>query len=300
MRRGGNQRLCRGDVCSIAASIPPPRPTGQEEQDEDDTLATAYCARGTRTITKILMQGTIWANICCVALMDKLGKKGYSNPSQLYQYKGEVPVPPLEMVDDVIAIQKCDNSSKRTNSMVNSFMECEKLILSEKKCHKIHMGKPNQSCPTLRVHQNEMHEATSDKYLGDRVHKSATNKSNIEERTAKGIGIVNHIMAIVKEVPLGWRRVKSGLILRQAMLINGVLFNTEAWHGVKEADIEAFEKVDESLLRSLIKGHPKGPVAALYGELGQTPVRYIWASRSILYLQTILKRDQKELTNKIF
>ena len=122
------------------------------------------------------MQGTIWANFCCVALMDTLGKISYSNPSLLYQYRGEVPIPPLEMVDDVMAIQKCDNSSRRTNSMVNSFMECEKLSLSEKKCHKIHMGKPNQSCAALRVNKKEMLEVACEKYLSDKVHKSATNK----------------------------------------------------------------------------------------------------------------------------
>jgi hypothetical protein len=161
------------------------------------------------------------------------------------------------------------------------------------------MGKPNQSCPTLRVHKKEMLDVACEKYLGDEVHKSATNKSNVEDRTAKGFGIVNHILAMVKEVPLGWRRVKAGLILRQAMLINGILFNTEAWHGVKKSDIEAFEKIDESLLRGLVKGHSKGPLAALYGDLGQIPIRFIWASRSILYLQTLLKRDSEELTNKV-
>ena len=44
-----------------------------------------------RTILKILMQGTIWANNCCVVLMDKLGKIAYNNPSLLYYYKGVVP-----------------------------------------------------------------------------------------------------------------------------------------------------------------------------------------------------------------
>ena len=162
------------------------------------------------------------------------------------------------------------------------------------------MGKPNQSCPALKVHGKDMPEVSSDKYLGDKVNNSMTNKANIEERIAKGFGLVNQILAIVKEVPLGWRRIKAGLILRQAMLINGILFNTEAWHGIKEADIEAFERVDQYLLRGLVKGHAKGNIAALYTELGQTPIRFIWASRSIMYLQTILKRDQTELTNKIY
>ena len=43
-----------------------------------------------------------------------------------------------------------------------------------------------------------------------------------------------------------------GLKLRQAMLLNGVLFNSEAWHGVSLEDIKTLESVDEQLLRSLL------------------------------------------------
>ena len=253
-----------------------------------------------RTILEILMQGTIWANICCVVLMDKLGKMAYNDHTLMYHYKGIVPCPPLEMIDDIMAFQECNNKSRKINAVVNTFMDLEKLTLSEKKCHKIHMGKINQSCPKLKVHGKDMAEVSHDKYLGDIVDCSATNKLNIEQRTGKGYGIVNQILAIVKEVPLGWRRIKAGLILRQAMLLNGILFNSETWHGIKDADIESFEKVDQFLLKGLAKQHPKGPTAALYLELGQAPIRFIWASRSILYLQTILKRNPTELTQKMY
>ena len=79
-----------------------------------------------------------------------------------------------------------------------------------------------------------------------------------------------------------------------------LLFNTEIWHGITQTDIESFEKIYEILLKGLGKAHSKGPIVALYLEFGQLPIRYIWASRSIMYLQTILKRNQSELTNKIY
>ena len=43
---------------------------------------------------------------------------------------------------------------------------------------------------------------------------------------------MNEVLAIVKEVPLGNWKIKAGLQLRQALLINGTLFNSEAWHGI--------------------------------------------------------------------
>ena len=84
------------------------------------------------------------------------------------------------------------------------------------------------------------------------------------------------------------------------MLINGTLFNSEAWHGITLPQIKAFEKVDEALLRGILASHSKGPVPALYMEVAQLPVRFILASRRILYLHNILHRNEKELIKKVY
>ena len=73
-------------------------------------------------------------------------------------------------------------------------------------------------------------------------------------------------MAIVNEVPLGHWRVDAGLNLRQAMLLNGILFNSEAWHNVSQNDLILLEKVDEALLRGLLNAHSKIPLGALFLE----------------------------------
>ena len=63
--------------------------------------------------------------------------------------------------------------------------------------------------------------------------------------------------------------------------------------------VEDFEQVDQALLRGLVNGHAKVGIPALYLELGQEQIRYILAARRIMYLQTLLKRENTELTNKI-
>ena len=50
----------------------------------------------------------------------------------------------------------------------------EKLKLSEKKCHNIHIGKSNMQCPPLKVHGSEMQNSGQQKYLGDLVDKKGT------------------------------------------------------------------------------------------------------------------------------
>ena len=84
------------------------------------------------------------------------------------------------------------------------------------------------------------------------------------------------------------------------MLCNGILFNSEVWHGIKEYDIEELEKVDEYLLRGIMKAHSKTSRAALYLESGCVPLRYILKKRRIMYLHHILIRKPDALLLQTF
>ena len=93
-------------------------------------------------------------------------------------------------------------------------MEFETLSLNKTKCHKIHMGKPNKSCPDLRVHDSVMHEVSCDKYLGDKIYKLGSIETNIKDKVRKGIGRTKEILALTKEAPLVCWKLKSGFIMR--------------------------------------------------------------------------------------
>ena len=92
---------------------------------------------------------------------------------------------------------------------------------------------------------------------------------------------------------MGHWKVQAGLSLRQAMLLNGILFNSEAWQGPDTKNIIMLEKVDEALLRGILGAHPKIPLEALYLETRSIPIRFIVAS-------TILQRDKNEMIAKIY
>ena len=111
--------------------------------------------------------------------------------------------------------------------------------------------------------------------------------------------MISEIRAILNEVPLGKYKLEIGLKLRQAMLINGILYNSEAWHSLSEQDILSLQRVDEMLLRYLLNSHSKVPTEFLYLESGALPIKFIIASRRMNYCQTILKRDDEELTKRI-
>ena len=170
-------------------------------------------------------------------------------------YKGLVAVPPMCMVDDIMSIQKCTDASK-INATINAFIELKKLRLSKDKCSRIHIGKQSASCPELKVHEHAMKNSEREKYLGDFVDKSGKIKPTIDDRVAKGWGIVSEIKAILNELPLGKYKLEIGLQLRQAMLVNGVLYNSEAWHCLNESHIEDLQKYTRKKPRSRGRGIP--------------------------------------------
>ena len=57
-----------------------------------------------------------------------------------------------------------------------------------------------------------MKHSNREKYLGDLVDKTGSNKVNIEAR--QGYGIVTNILAIINDIALGHWRVKAGLRLK--------------------------------------------------------------------------------------
>ena len=144
-----------------------------------------------------------------------------------------------------------------------------------------------------------MKESEKEKYLGDQISKYSNTKATIENRVAKGYGIVSEINAILEEIPLGIYRAEIGLKLRQALLINGLLYNSEVWHSVTKEDVKHLEKIDEVLLRSLLGSHIKTPLEFLYLETGAVPISYIISMRRMIYTKVVMMREEKELTKRI-
>ena len=252
------------------------------------------------------MQGTVWAGLCCTVMFDKLGKLVYNKPELMYKYKGIVAIPPMEMVDDILSVTKCSNQSVKVNAVVNTFMETKKLKLNKKKCHRIHVPAKNDrkqsktNCPKLKIHGEEMNEAVKVKYLGDQVAQKGSTKATIDERKAKGYGIIAEISAITDDIPLGPWRIQSALLLRQAMLINGTMFNSECWQSRNIAkEILELPKPDQALHRNLVDSHAKVPLEFMHLEMGTVPVQFIHKGRRLNFHKYISQKDPEELVSKI-
>ena len=89
-------------------------------------------------------------------------------------------------------------------------------------------------------------------------------------------------------------------MLREAMFINGILYNSEAWHGLKESHVEKLSKIDNQLMRSLLSAHAQIPNEFLYLETGILSVSFVILSRRLNYLKEIHSREDHELLKRVY
>ena len=60
------------------------------------------------------MQGTVLAGLKCSISIDSIGKECLQNVHPvLYKYKNTTSVPPLSLIDDIIAVSSCSSDSVR-------------------------------------------------------------------------------------------------------------------------------------------------------------------------------------------
>ena len=203
------------------------------------------------------------------------------------------------MVGNIICVTDADKSA-HMNGSIDTFIESKRLKLSDKKCHQIHIGKGHQNCPQLKVHENNKIKADKEKCLGDILDKSGSIQPTVENRKSKGQGINTGILAILNEIPFGKHKMDVAMKLGEVMLLNGILYNSEAWHGVTKNHIKMLEAIDEDLLRKLLKSQSKKPKELLYLETGAVSIKWIIAQRRIIFLKCILEKESNELVSKVF
>ena len=150
----------------------------------------------------------------------------------IYKYKGNIDVPPLALIDDMTCVSECGIKAIETNAIINAKFESKKLRLSEDKSVKIHVSKEKgKECPIKAfVHENKMRENEKVGYLGDKLSNMGGHELTIESRVSKAIGIKAQISSLLKSISLGFYHFDIALVLREALLLNSILLNSETFY----------------------------------------------------------------------
>ena len=217
------------------------------------------------TLENVEMQGTVITPLKCSVQIDSFGKEigEDSELSQvLYKYKGVLKIPALAMIDDLLTITKCGINSVVMNGLVQSKMDTKRFELGAAKCFQMHVGKDTLTCPTLKIRDQEMDKSEKQKYLGDIISSDAKIYQNIKIRSEKGMGIVNQIMSILREISFGHHHFEMAMLLRSSLLLNGILFNTEALMHIYNKHMDILESCDKILMGNLFHCPRSTPLEA--------------------------------------
>ena len=274
-------------------------------------------------IKKIVMQGEVTGPGQCSNQIDTFGKECINESKLLYTYKDDLGVPPLGMVDDVLAVSRCGVESVEMNAFLNQKTNIKKLQFGPDKCHQLHVGEKRITCPDLYIDEwklekhdemktgvdnlvdvltdeHKIEVASDEKYLGDIISVDGKNSKNIAARAAKAQGIFKQLKNILEEMSFGKYLFEVAVVLRNSLFVNGILTNLEASYGLSNSEIEELEKVDEQLLRLILECPCTTPREMLYLELGVTPIRYIIMSRRMMFYHYILNEDSKSLIHRFY
>ena len=285
-------------------------------------VKTPFGLTSRETVNKIVLQGEVFGPVQCSVTVDTFGKECLSENKLLYNYK-DVKVPALAMVDDLACVTNTGVDSVEMNAFINTKTNLKKLQFGSDKCHQLHIGNKEHLQPDLFIDNWEVTKicetktgvsnltdtnsgeirvevADKDTYLGDVITNDGKNTKNVLARKSKGMGVVDQISTILEEICFGPYQLEVALNLRNAMLLNGILTNSEAWYGLTAQDITHLEQIDEMLLRKFLDAPFSTPKCMLYLETGAKPIRYTIKMRRLMFLQYLLKEDPESMISQFF
>ena len=155
-------------------------------------------------------------------------------------------------------------------------------------------------CLKLKVHKETMDKKVLTKYLGNILSTRGGLSETIEDRRGKGWGNIATIMGILSAVDMGVHRVEAGLMLRQDILINSLLYSAEAWSGGTEKQLRRLEVVDRVLLVRLTGGHVKCASEFYHLECGTWQIQHHLSYRRLMYHHHLITREANETIQKIY
>ena len=132
-------------------------------------------------------------------------------------------------------------------------------------------------------------------YLGDLISADGTHTKKVQQRSNKGLGVINQIMGILESTFSGKYYFEIALVLRESLFLSSILLNSEAWVNYSEKDVRILEQCDEILLTKILDCDSKSSNALKYLELGVVPIRFQIMRRKLGFLQYILKQEKDSM-----
>ena len=121
---------------------------------------------------------------------------------------------------------------------------------------------------------------------------------NIKEMEKKSIWVSKKILNRLQSLNLKQYYFECGLIFLKIILRSTILYASETYYNLKEKELRALERIEETFLRKLLKTSRGCPISQIYLETGHTPARFEIFRKRCLFLKDILNENSESMIFK--
>ena len=141
----------------------------------------------------------------------------------------------------------------------------------------------------------KMDNTGQQKYLGFILSDKGDNMKNISEMRKRSVWIINNIFDKIKSLNLRKYYFECGIIFLNVFLRSSILYAAETYYDMKENELRALERIEESFIRKLLNTTKGCPISQLYLEVGHQPARFEIIRKRLFFLKDILNEKPESL-----
>ena len=217
----------------------------------------------------------------------------------------------LGLVDDSICISEAGYKAHMMNVAFNTRTAEKTLQFGAKKCKSMLVGRNVESIHKSKLSVDqwevkreddssgethtvesymgkvEISQCDEKKYFGFIISNSDNNMANIRSIRNKSYGTIRTIFTKLNGLNLRKYYFESGMIFLNVMLRSSILYGSETYYDLKEGELRALERIEESFMRQLLNTAKGCPIVQMYLELGHIPARFGIMKTRMFFLKTI-------------
>ena len=250
-------------------------------------------------LEEIVRQGSVYGNQICIASMDRIN---YIGKDITTFYGPNLPIRAVTFVDDVTA---SGGDALANNVIYNCHVleEQKKFTFNNKngKTEYLIIGEfeEDMNAITSCVKRGTIQLAKEHKVLGSWFDSSGNYGINTEKRKEKLNFMIGTTKTEAHPRNVGRWAVDGRLKLAEVVVLQSILYNSEAFHEHTKDEMHELEKIQHTILTKMLELPSTTPYYPLLMETGWWLVCGKMAYRKLMLCQNILTSDNRRVTKKL-
>ncbi len=247
-------------------------------------------------VEEIVRQGTVYGPQICISSLDKINLMG---KDVVTFYGPELPIKAVVFMDDVTGAGGITVSN---NVIFNcNLLEDKKKVTFNNKPGKteyVVVPVKNEEIQT-EVKKGKINRVVEHKMLGTWIDETGSYGINIQKKKAKLQFMLSETRNQAHPQNVGTYAIDARLKLAEAVIIQGLLHNVEAFPSYSYKEVEELEKIQHQILIGLLELPISTPYYALLIETGFWSMKARLAYRKLMLYHNIVRSDNRRVIKNL-